>query len=613
VNGNDVGVGVAPSPINGSANSGYELSGSVYLDVSNGSDDTSMIQTAIGTGGVKLVFRPGEEYIVEKLLLKPNLTLDLNGATLSRDTTGLPGHSGDFTTDDTNGLHLIVNTEAVENVTIRNGFIDDHHSDDGDYYRSAIGFYEDADNILIENVVFLDSHTGIACQDKTKDITNVKVEKCSMTGTFVDVGESEDLSTNSYSILNLAGASVEDIIFNANYAKYTDKLCIFNQNSDNLAPNKRIKITNNSSINAFDSAIYVYGDDVKISNNDILNAGKDGIKVNTLSGDASERCVISNNSVRNAGLLQADGGSLINATGNATVVSGNTIKIDDPATYAASSYYGVNLDSERGIVTGNNIVGFGTSSAKTVYGCVIDSDAPYSKVNDNTFYNLPICVNVGARATYCKVNDNTMQVFSEGIRCHASPETAYTQGFHTFSGNTFVGDDSGDECISLRFVDRISVVGNIFSGTRDDDIQWSNNNAPGSIFGSGNVSDGLAGTNNTIPEGWAYGASPETYSTASTWLVGDSAYKADGTEYRCSTSGTRGTLNSGSTTGSITNGAATLTVNSATGLKTGVFITIAGVTGAKQVTAVDGTTITIDSNADATVTDAAVAYSAPVF
>lgn len=75
--------------------------------------------------------------------------------------------------------------------------------------------------------------------------------------------------------------------------------------------------------------------------------------------------------------------------------------------------------------------------------------------------------------------------------------------------------------------------------------------------------------------------------------------------------GTLGTLNGGSTTGGITNTETELTVNSAAGLTVGSRITIAGVTGVKRVTAIDGTTITIHEAADATVAAAACAFQAP--
>jgi hypothetical protein len=78
----------------------------------------------------------------------------------------------------------------------------------------------------------------------------------------------------------------------------------------------------------------------------------------------------------------------------------------------------------------------------------------------------------------------------------------------------------------------------------------------------------------------------------------------------CVTAGTFGTLSG--VTGSITSGTATLTVNTTTGLAFGNYITIAGVTGTKRIIGISGNNITLDSNADATVTNAAVAYGAPL-
>jgi hypothetical protein len=56
-----------------------------------------------------------------------------------------------------------------------------------------------------------------------------------------------------------------------------------------------------------------------------------------------------------------------------------------------------------------------------------------------------------------------------------------------------------------------------------------------------------------------------------------------------------------------------LVVNSATGLTEGCFITIAGVSGIKTVQSISGLNITLTSNANATVSGAAVAFSTAVF
>lgn len=111
--------------------------------------------------------------------------------------------------------------------------------------------------------------------------------------------------------------------------------------------------------------------------------------------------------------------------------------------------------------------------------------------------------------------------------------------------------------------------------------------------------------------GWAYSAAaPST----GTWALGDIAWHtapASGQPigWVATVAGTFGTLSG--VTGDITTGTATLVVNDATNLKVGHYITIAGVSGVKRITTISGTTITIDSNANATVTGAAVAWQTP--
>ncbi len=79
--------------------------------------------------------------------------------------------------------------------------------------------------------------------------------------------------------------------------------------------------------------------------------------------------------------------------------------------------------------------------------------------------------------------------------------------------------------------------------------------------------------------------------------------------WSCTVSGTFGTL--AGVTGGITTGTKILTVNDATNVKFGHYITIAGVAGVKRVTKVSGTTVYVDTNASATVAGAAVAYQTP--
>lgn len=102
--------------------------------------------------------------------------------------------------------------------------------------------------------------------------------------------------------------------------------------------------------------------------------------------------------------------------------------------------------------------------------------------------------------------------------------------------------------------------------------------------------------------------------TKGTWKVGDRAENVLSTgvqAWRCVTAGTFDTIKSGVTC-STTSGSASATITAGlTKVTKYQWITIVGVTGAKQLTAYNPTTgaATLSSNADATVTSAAVAYS----
>jgi hypothetical protein len=101
----------------------------------------------------------------------------------------------------------------------------------------------------------------------------------------------------------------------------------------------------------------------------------------------------------------------------------------------------------------------------------------------------------------------------------------------------------------------------------------------------------------------------------SSWEIGDTVYNiypAVGSPvgWKCTVTGT---FTAAATTGSITTATKSLVVASASGFEVGDYITIAGVTGTKQIRVIVGTTFTIDSNADATVVGVAVVTPVPVF
>jgi len=117
-------------------------------------------------------------------------------------------------------------------------------------------------------------------------------------------------------------------------------------------------------------------------------------------------------------------------------------------------------------------------------------------------------------------------------------------------------------------------------------------------------------TLNTYKTTWA-AAAP----TSGSWTRGSVIWNTGATSggspgWVCVLDTTFGTLNAGGTTGDMTTGTNLLTVNSVTGMTIGNHIDITGVSGPKRITNIDSAnkTVTLDSNANATVTGAAISF-----
>lgn len=188
-----------------------------------------------------------------------------------------------------------------------------------------------------------------------------------------------------------------------------------------------------------------------------------------------------------------------------------------------------------------------------------------------------------------------------------------TDDFHVIQDNIVSGDCWTTTAFSLAGFKAI-VKNNVFQ------LNGATSTGAG-VFGvvAGSVLTGLELDINT-PFTYSYSQRSEITCVGDpvrmTWKVGDKAFEqtpvSGGSIGRvCTAAGTAGTL---ATTGAITIGTKALTVASATGIYVGAKITIAGVSGVKTVTNVSGTSVTIDTNADATaLAGSAVAYSAPTW
>jgi len=106
--------------------------------------------------------------------------------------------------------------------------------------------------------------------------------------------------------------------------------------------------------------------------------------------------------------------------------------------------------------------------------------------------------------------------------------------------------------------------------------------------------------------------------TSGTWIKGDIILNSNTSAasyigWVAVQSGTIGTLSG--VTGTISSGSNLLAVNNVTNLLVGNYITITGLSGARKITAIDSTTkiVTISSNAENNVTNAAISYYPAVF
>lgn len=122
------------------------------------------------------------------------------------------------------------------------------------------------------------------------------------------------------------------------------------------------------------------------------------------------------------------------------------------------------------------------------------------------------------------------------------------------------------------------------------------------------------------PDGWFNVPSKRISAipTTGSWTRGDILLNSNPSPsgaigWVCTQSGSLGTL--AGATGSITSGSNLLTVNNVLNIKVGDYITIAGVSGNRQIWQINATTkvVTLSTNSDATVNNAAVSYYPAIF
>jgi hypothetical protein len=387
---------------------------------------------------------------------------------------------------------------------------------------------------------------------------------------------------------------------------------------------KNITITNNTlgrhTAGAPGSGVALIGIiGATVSNNIIVDSALSAVRVTAFfsgtEGDAvGGNIVIADNLIMNSGIYSGGGGGVV--TDGISIynqrnvkVSGNVIDKTVAAGIAVAQA-GINIDVHDNILSriGTRGIWLAPSSQSGDY-LNLWTDANFT---DGTSLSYVFQHQIAIRGNRLRV------IGVDGIYC-LGLSSQYIDGLR-ITDNSVHGANSTNagsiNGILANFVDRPVISGNNvadgYSGNALTKYATSNNtnailtqNLPAAV------------SNNTYI-GTAAHTSAGALPTSGSWNLGDVVWNFNPQNlatmcWICRTAGTLGTLNGGSTTGSITSGTTTLVVNSATGLQNGGYITIAGVTGIKQIVSVAGTTVTIDSTASATVSGAAVAYSPAAF
>jgi len=573
-------------------------------------DDTAAIQQALDQGG--LVELPaGKTALVGKLVPRSNVILQGNGATLLRDTAAIPGTVDAYAAAGS-GQYMWETSADVENFHVRDLLFDDKHSASATLHRTSFGIFHKMTRSSFINCGWLDSHRGLMGRNPQEGVVQfdrVRAEKCWSISTVLSAGQSVDSFTHTLELFDLTNA--QNCAVEQCFTVGGNGLVLFNADGSWGSNNKRNRATGNIVITPNLTGIYVYGDHSIVQGNQVVDAGKDGIKVNSHESTPSDVATITGNMVEGAGRVAADGGKLIECYAQNAWIDGNTLLLAAPSARAASiqegvRFYGDNTRFGKNLIrfegsVEDAMVGiysaklFGTTwpSSVTVEGCSIHGVKDGIKLNSAQSDVL---------VSGCDISAENNGLFSYNLDGDLAVPLRYR-----VVGNSFIGLGAAAKLCHLRHIDRVALVGNQFSGERLRDV--AEGSACAAILGAANVTDGFASAVTVGADGPLFGSAP----SLGTWLLGERYTDAAGARHRCTVAGTCGTLNGGATTGSIDAGSDQLTLSSAAGLYVGQFVTVAGVTGVFRVKALDGLVATLDGAADATVAAAAVAFSAPAF
>ena len=390
------------------------------------------------------------------------------------------------------------------------------------------------------------------------------------------------------------------------------------------------------------AAVVIQGPNSTISNCKSINTTSNGGTDSMFSIDAGDNnsiinCFVSKNATAAQSGNVIEIGNVTNYLVQGNIVVGITggVGIENLVISGASGTNGIIADN---IVDGGGLTAIGSLAMIKV----VEANSLEIRNNliRNPAVNAPVANGLGITASGSNLTIKGNRVFlGQNIKI----QTAISVGQGTDPGPIFIednqvvtyalgldigGTDNGGYIVQVKnntFTDMFTAINSTFTG-RNVKFYMQDNTFDPNLLNPGvsvfpytrSFAQGAGAYPHRINKRKVfYGPEEPTvvqYNNSS-WEIGDTVYNiypAVGSPigWKCTVTGT---FTAAATTGDITTGTTSLVVASATGFEVGDYITIAGVTGTKQIRTIVGTTFTIDSNADATVAAAAVVTPVPVF
>ncbi|UUW39729.1 putative tail tubular protein [Vibrio phage VPMCC14] len=562
------------------------------------------------TLGADIIFGHNKVYTFDTLWrgIQDNITINLNKSTIRRGDSLI---GGDFSYSPESQF-LLVDGEVIRGVTIENGTFD-MRIHEFDEVMNVCANLNTGGRLIgwsFKNIVGIDVRTICTSYNNASGMDNILVEDCEIVSTI------PILIAQKVPYAIFAGVQVTNTtVRKCKTDKSSFHLAIFDSDVAQAYPCSNNLIEECRAIGTYDTSIYFYGDGNTARDNYIEDAGKDALKVNaTTYHESKNNFFINNEIVGGAGLVQSDGGVMIVLAGRNNVAAYNKCRPSKEATAIAYTPTVIVTEGFENRVEFNHLENesefrWNMVAVKQFANSITPEEGQVVRGN-YIRGKLGYCLSFDASGVYfARVEDNDFDFSDIGMyieRTLADPAMISDDLYMTLKNNKFNAIYDGvTEPYSILASANISKVfysGNVHKGYRQRDLRSNVGFVGVDNRADENMDSVFINNWSVVPSGSKFTVIP----TYGTWGKGDVV--GDGVdEFKCTDSGTQGTLTG--VTASTTAGSKTITLNSTSAMQYGKFISLAGETGKFCVSEViDSTTIKVNKAPTNTATGVSVDF-----